>query len=245
MAARRSLIERSSRLSQVENKELEDGWPESFFYQLLFQLRRHLVTSMRQARLRVDLNVHGHTNKWLDILFCCASFSPQDAQRLYLRTRCGGALPRAAFVLKSYDVPAKTCWRTLRGAGVMHCVSNFATKFAEYSSRTFLMHFCTPNLRRSILSCVNALHVLLAFLPVLLSVLKNKTGPRMQITLRKPKKITRGNISRYRPGLAIKPTAQTMFFSLLKLYFACSTCCYKATIFNLELDTCASRAISS
>ena len=54
--------------------------------------------------------------------------------------------------------------------------------------------------------------------------------------------IFRENILRYKPmGLAIKPTALTMFF-FYKLNFACSTCCYKATIFNVEQNTCASRA---
>ena len=46
---------------------------------------------------------------------------------------------------------------------------------------------------------------------------KTRQSPRtrMHITLRKPKKIIRENIFRYKPmGLAIKPAAQTMFFSL-------------------------------
>ena len=46
---------------------------------------------------------------------------------------------------------------------------------------------------------------------------KTRQSPqtRMHITLRKPKKRIRENIFQYKPmGLAIKPTAQTMCFSL-------------------------------
>ena len=56
-----------------------------------------------------------------------------------------------------------------------------------------------------------------AFFCLLAASQKTRQSPRtrMRITLRKPRKIIRNNIFRYKPmGLAIKPTAQTMFFSL-------------------------------
>ena len=64
----------------------------------------------------------------------------------------------------------------------------------------------------------------------------------MQIALRKPKKIIRNNIFRYKAnGARNQAYCANYVFQLVKLYFACSTCCYTATIF-MELETCASRA---
>ena len=64
----------------------------------------------------------------------------------------------------------------------------------------------------------------------------------MHITLREPKKIFRENIFGISQWGSQSSQLRKLYFQLVKLHFACSTCCYNVTMFNLELDTCASRA---
>ena len=57
-----------------------------------------------------------------------------------------------------------------------------------------------------------------------------------------PRKDWRDHLSVKANGARNQAYCANYAFQLVKLYFACSACCYKETIFNLELDTCASRA---